>query len=209
MLNPSAWPLKRLLTVGFFLSLTALVAVALLGYSGQHQTQAAFKTVYLDRTVPLGDLGSMHYLEARNRIILQDATMRRDTANAAKRLKEFDANMAEINQSWQAYMATELTPVAPSSNRLPPPGEKGKGGLNWYLPSMISVSGKLTPAACTSSRISFFFGSGLAISSSSRFSAGPKLLQSTAFIAGNFLSMNRQLQCRGAGIAVNQHGRAR
>jgi hypothetical protein len=29
------------------------------------------------------------------------------------------------------------------------PGEKGKSGLNWYLPWMMSVSGKFTPAAFT------------------------------------------------------------
>src|SRR6185369_11799738 len=32
------------------------------------------------------------------------------------------------------------------------PGAKGRGGLNWYLSAMISVSGKLTPAALTATR---------------------------------------------------------
>src|SRR5882757_6715249 len=32
------------------------------------------------------------------------------------------------------------------------PGAKGRGGLNWYLSAMISVSGKLTPAARTATR---------------------------------------------------------
>ena len=32
-----------------------------------------------------------------------------------------------------------------------PPGENGSGGLNWYLFSMISRSGKLTPHALTAS----------------------------------------------------------
>src|SRR5260221_8966799 len=32
------------------------------------------------------------------------------------------------------------------------PGANGRGGLNWYLSAMISVSGKLTPAALTAIR---------------------------------------------------------
>src|SRR5882724_5709976 len=32
------------------------------------------------------------------------------------------------------------------------PGANGRGGLNWYLSAMISVSGKFTPAAFTAIR---------------------------------------------------------
>ncbi|MNN49357.1 hypothetical protein D3C81_1638770 [compost metagenome] len=82
---------------------------------------------------------------------------------------------------WLTFSPTALTTPAAS-----PPGEKGKGGLNWYLPSMISVSGKFTPAACTSSTISFFLACGLATSSRTNVSAGPNALHNTAFI-GLFL----------------------
>ncbi|MCY1284294.1 hypothetical protein D9M69_356210 [compost metagenome] len=79
--------------------------------------------------------------------------------------------------TWATFSPTATTTPAAS-----PPGEKGNGGLNWYLPSMIRVSGKLTPAACTSRSTSNFFGAGLGTSSSTRVSAGPKALHSTAFM---------------------------
>src|SRR4051812_2997325 len=50
--------------------------------------------------------------------------------------------------------ATLVTP-APSARTTPahsPPGENGRVGLNWYIPRDIRTSGKLTPAARTSTR---------------------------------------------------------
>src|SRR5690606_20870028 len=52
-------------------------------------------------------------------------------------------------------------------------GEKGNSGLTWYLPSMISVSGKLTPAAWTSMTTSLSPATGSVVSSSDRLLAGP------------------------------------
>ncbi len=62
------------------------------------------------------------------------------------------------------------------------PGAKGKGGLNWYLFSMISTSGKLTPQALT--WIAIWPGPGLGEGTSLRtsISGGPYSLQSMAFM---------------------------
>lgn len=110
MLNISAWPLKRLLALGFAVVMVTLLAVAAAGLAGQRHALTAMQTIFYDRTEPLADLGRIHYLEARNRIILQDAAGRGDTAHAAKRMKEFDANLAEAASRWKTYMATRLTP---------------------------------------------------------------------------------------------------
>ena len=53
------------------------------------------------------------------------------------------------------------------------PGEKGSGGFNWYLFSMISTSGKLTLAAFTEITASPGPGSGEATSSKTSDSGGP------------------------------------
>jgi pimeloyl-ACP methyl ester carboxylesterase len=63
------------------------------------------------------------------------------------------------------------------------PGEKGSGGLNWYLFWMIKTSGKLTLAAFTEITTSPAAGVGDASSSSTSDSGGPYCLQTTAFIA--------------------------
>ncbi|MNT57731.1 hypothetical protein D3C72_1951250 [compost metagenome] len=101
--------------------------------------------------------------------------------------------------------APAFSPTAATTPAASPPGENGNGGWNWYLPSMIRVSGKLTPAACTSSRISFFFGTGLATSSSTRSRAGPRVLHNTAFIGAIPLRVVAD-KCRRAACPVNEHG---
>src|SRR5687768_9848205 len=62
------------------------------------------------------------------------------------------------------------------------PGEKGSGGLNWYLFWMMRTSGKLRLAAFTETTTSFGPGRGDGSSSIASESGGPYCLQSTAFI---------------------------
>ncbi len=73
--------------------------------------------------------------------------------------------------------ATALTTPATSL-----PGVNGSSGLNWYLPWMISTSGKLTPAACTSTTTWPAAGCGAASSSTTRVSGRPQALHTMAFI---------------------------
>src|SRR5690606_26507933 len=63
------------------------------------------------------------------------------------------------------------------------------GGWNWYLPWMIRVSGKFRPAALTRIFTPLPFTSGLAISSMTRFSAGPYSLHRMAFMIAPGLSV--------------------
>src|SRR3954466_1369985 len=79
---------------------------------------------------------------------------------------------------------TFVTP-APTSFTTPAnslPGEKGKGGLNWYLFWMMRTSGKLTLAAFTVMTTSPGPARGDSSSSTTRDSGGPNCLQRTAFI---------------------------
>src|SRR5919109_3929411 len=79
-----------------------------------------------------------------------------------------------------------LTP-SPTSFTTPAsslPGEKGSGGLNWYLFWMMRTSGKLTLAALTDTTASPDPACGGATSSNVSDSGGPYCLQSTAFIVG-------------------------
>src|SRR6185437_11301772 len=79
---------------------------------------------------------------------------------------------------------TFVTP-APTSFTTPAsslPGEKGSGGLNWYLFWMMRTSGKLTLAAFTVTTTSPGPGRGDGNSSNVSDSGGPYCLQRTAFM---------------------------
>src|SRR5690349_21179168 len=81
--------------------------------------------------------------------------------------------------------ARTLATPAPTSFTTPAsslPGEKGSGGLNWYLFWMMRKSGKFTLAAFTVTTTSPAPASGDGRSSSTRDSGGPNCLQRTAFI---------------------------
>src|SRR5690606_11700120 len=74
------------------------------------------------------------------------------------------------------------SPTADTTPATSAPGVKGSSGCSWYFFWMISESGKLTPAACTSTSTSPAFGTGDATSSTTSDSGGPHCLQTTALI---------------------------
>ncbi|RVT49297.1 methyl-accepting chemotaxis protein [Rubrivivax albus] len=102
--------MRRLLSFGFGIVITALLIVAATGILGQQRTLGALGTVYLDRTVPLVDLGQIHFLATRNRTLLAEAMLDGDQAKALQALKVIEANEAQSAARWKAYMAAYLTP---------------------------------------------------------------------------------------------------
>src|SRR3954447_9626871 len=80
------------------------------------------------------------------------------------------------------------------------PGEKGSGGLNWYLFWMMRTSGKLTLAALTDTTTSPGPGVGEGSSSSTSDSGGPYALQTMAFM--------RRPSCPVDQAAVDREGAA-
>ncbi|MFG6489377.1 methyl-accepting chemotaxis protein [Roseateles sp. BYS78W] len=98
------------LILGFGLLLTLLLLIAGFAWRALDRSDAAMKSVYEDRTVPMGQLGDIRYLATRDRVILNDAAQAEDAARTEKRLAEFDANRATAKARWVDYMATFLTP---------------------------------------------------------------------------------------------------
>ena len=86
-----------------------LLAVGGLGLYGTSAANAAFKGVYDDRVVPLGQLSNINRLYQRNRILVMDMAMFPEASNIEKRSTELAANVASITKEWDAYMATTLT----------------------------------------------------------------------------------------------------
>jgi methyl-accepting chemotaxis protein len=100
----------RRLALGFGLLILLTLAMAALGTWGMGQGQAALKTVYEDRAVPLAQLASINYRMTRNRVILTDATMAANPQVVQKRQAEFEANLKQVQKDWDAYAATSMTP---------------------------------------------------------------------------------------------------
>src|ERR1051325_9421695 len=80
--------------------------------------------------------------------------------------------------AFQPLTPSPASLITPASSL---PGEKGSGGLNWYLFSMISTSGKLTLAAFPETTTSPWPGRGEGRSFTTRESGGPYFSQITAF----------------------------
>jgi methyl-accepting chemotaxis protein-1 (serine sensor receptor) len=92
------------------LLLALLLLIVLFAWRALSQSDAAMKTLYEDRTVPMGQLGEIRYLAERDRLLLADAATSADAATVTARLAEFDRNRARSQAEWDAYMATYLTP---------------------------------------------------------------------------------------------------
>ncbi|MBL8279811.1 MAG: MCP four helix bundle domain-containing protein [Pelomonas sp.] len=100
----------RRLALGFGLLLALMLMIAAFAWRALDNSNAAMKSVYEDRTVPMGQLGDIRFLAARDRIILNDAAQSEDAARAEKRLAEYERNRAKAKARWTEYMATYLTP---------------------------------------------------------------------------------------------------
>jgi methyl-accepting chemotaxis protein-1 (serine sensor receptor) len=87
-----------------------LLAIGALGLFGINRSNNSLKTVYEDRVVALDQLGEVSYLLQRNRVLVMDMLVQPEPANLEKRNKELRGNIQKVNATWDAYMATYLTP---------------------------------------------------------------------------------------------------
>ena len=98
------------LAASFATLLLLMLAIAVIGMNGADKIHGGLKTVYEDRTVPLGQLGEINTLMLRNRILVMDMMIAPEVANVEMRNTELNANIEKANQVWRAYAATHLTP---------------------------------------------------------------------------------------------------
>ena len=98
----------RLMILGGFMSALAIV-LAGLGLFGMGKANSALHSVYKDRTVPTGQLGSIESLILANRLALALAVATPTPEVIAASTASVEANMATITQTWEAYMATQRT----------------------------------------------------------------------------------------------------
>ncbi|MHB1215918.1 MAG: methyl-accepting chemotaxis protein [Thiobacillus sp.] len=99
----------RLIFILAFMSVM-LVIGGFLGLGGMALTEAGLKTVYEDRTIPLGQVASIESMILENRLALNLALETGTPDVIAAQTAEVDRNIAEIGRIWDAYMATNHTP---------------------------------------------------------------------------------------------------
>jgi hypothetical protein len=95
-----------------------LLGIGLIGLWGMSRSNAALKSVYEDRTVPIEQLAHMNALQLSNRLALTNALLQ--TLPAAEAAAQIDANIGKAGKLWEAYMATKLTTAWPPPRRRSP-----------------------------------------------------------------------------------------
>jgi methyl-accepting chemotaxis protein-1 (serine sensor receptor) len=87
-----------------------LLITGVMGLSGMGKANSALKTVYLDRTIPMGDLGKIESLLLRDRHFVALAVITPTPKVMSESASEIENNKTEIAKVWDGYMATYLTP---------------------------------------------------------------------------------------------------
>ena len=89
---------------------TLLVAIGSFGLYGISRSNEALKSVFLDRTVPMGQIAEINVLNLRNRLAVAGALLDPNPAEISRDMANIEANMAVIHKTWASYMSTYLTP---------------------------------------------------------------------------------------------------
>lgn len=97
---------KRL-GLGFGVTLLLIVGMAITGFVGAARLSAESKTIYEDRTVPLGELANIYQLMMSNRVLVMDTLLK--PQSLARNQAQIEANAARIGQIWERYMASDLS----------------------------------------------------------------------------------------------------
>ena len=87
-----------------------LIVIGAIGLFGISKSNDALKTVYENRTVPMGQIANINQLNLRNRLFIAGSLLDPTAEEISKDIAGIEANLAAIDKVWAAYMATALTP---------------------------------------------------------------------------------------------------
>jgi methyl-accepting chemotaxis protein len=107
--------LKKLHIQGKLMLLISLLCVLMsgigaLGLYGMNDSNQGLRTVYEDRTIPLGQLSTVVRLLQQNRLLISEAIHAPGTEQFGNVAGAVARNIAEDQKTWQAYSSTYLTP---------------------------------------------------------------------------------------------------
>ncbi len=87
-----------------------LVIGSFMGLGGMAQNEEGLRTVYQDRTIPLGQISSMESMLLQNRIAITAALADPVPEVIAESTATVEKNIATISATWDAYMSHGLAP---------------------------------------------------------------------------------------------------
>lgn len=89
-----------------------LMAIGLTGLPGISQSNAALKSVYEDRTIPMRQLGDVQHQLLLNRLAIANSVLDPTPETLARSIADVGTNLAAMQKTWDAYTATTLTDAA-------------------------------------------------------------------------------------------------
>ncbi|TDP72895.1 methyl-accepting chemotaxis protein [Roseateles toxinivorans] len=98
------------LALAFGMVLLLMLVIAVVGLRGIGSVSDALRNVYIDRTIPLQQLGDVNRIINRNRVLVMDIMARPTKENIERRSAELSSNVQAANELWKAYMASAMTP---------------------------------------------------------------------------------------------------
>ena len=98
--------LKLTLLVGLLSVL--LTVIGIIGLFGMSQTVEGLKTVYLDRAVPISQLGNVRKLLLLQRLGVAVSQVTQNPEFISRQMEQVDRNMVEITDIYAEYMATKM-----------------------------------------------------------------------------------------------------
>ena len=107
MMNGLKVSTRLALLIGLMSSI--LLAVGLLGLFGIARSNEALQSVYVDRTLPAGQIGEIRALMLRNRLALSQALLTPTPEVISNRIADIDRQVARIDTVWSAYTSTHMT----------------------------------------------------------------------------------------------------
>ena len=87
-----------------------MLGIGIVGLYGMEKTEAGLKTVYEDRTIPLGQVGNIESMLLENRLAIAVALNTPTPEVITDSTAIVEKNIEGITQVWNNYMATTLTP---------------------------------------------------------------------------------------------------
>ena len=99
----------RLIFIISFLSVLLLV-IGAIGLTGMSKANDGLRSVYIDRTIPLGQVDHIESKLLENRLLITAAAMDPKPDMIKENTDKVEKNIAEIGKVWDEYMASYLTP---------------------------------------------------------------------------------------------------
>ena len=87
-----------------------LIGIGGVGLYGIASANAALKTVYIDRAIPMSQLAEIQRDLLRNRLLIANSFVLQSAPEVSKNMDLIERNINAINQTWSNYLESTMTP---------------------------------------------------------------------------------------------------